>query len=62
MGRGGAGNVFQQGSDEAIAAKKELEKAASAVVDDGKKEEGKDGKKEEAGWAEKGKNLLFGKK
>ncbi|KAK1752432.1 hypothetical protein QBC47DRAFT_363207 [Echria macrotheca] len=65
IGRGGSGNVFNAGSDEAEAAKRELEKAASAVVG-GDKEDGKKGgeqqEKEAAGWAEKGKNLLFGKK
>jgi hypothetical protein len=60
IGRGGSGNVFNAGSEEAEAAKRELEKAASAVVGD--KEEGKKGEEKEPGWAEKGKNLLFGKK
>jgi hypothetical protein len=54
VGRGGTGNVFTPAEE--AAAKKELEKAASAIVDDHKK------KTEEPGWAEKGKNFLFGKK
>ncbi|KAK5663290.1 hypothetical protein OQA88_3717 [Cercophora sp. LCS_1] len=52
VGRGGTGNVFKAGSEEAEAAKKELEKGASAVEDAVK----------QPGWAEKGRNLLFGKK
>jgi len=54
VGRGGTGNVFTPAEE--AAAKRELEKAASAIVDDQKK------KTEEPGWAEKGKNFLFGKK
>lgn len=56
IGRGGTGNVFTPAEKEA--AEKELEKAASAIVDDQKKSL----KTEEPGWAEKGKNFLFGKK
>lgn len=59
IGRGGTGNVFNPNSDEARAAKKEQDKADSAVEDDQKKPA--DDKKPE-GWAEKGKSLLFGKK
>jgi len=55
VGRGGAGNVFVPGSADAEAAKKELEKAGSAIADEATKDRG-------PGWAEKGKNLLFGKK
>ena len=55
VGRGGTGNVFKVSSDEAKAAK--LARDASAVDDDSlKKGDG------ELGWAEKGKNHLFGKK
>lgn len=56
-GRGGAGNVFQAGSAdaEAEAAKKEQDKATSAIADDESTEK-------HQSWAEKGKNLLFGKK
>ena len=55
VGRGGTGNVFTPA--EVDAAKKELETAVSAVVDEPKKKSD-----EQPGWAEKGKNFLFGKK
>ncbi|KAK3694994.1 hypothetical protein B0T22DRAFT_477696 [Podospora appendiculata] len=50
IGRGGTGNVFK--GDEAQAAKRELEKATSAIADE----------IVTPGWAEKGRNLFFGKK
>jgi hypothetical protein len=53
VGRGGAGNVFVPGSEEAEAAKAEQDKSGSAVADERPKS---------PSWAEKGKNLLFGKK
>lgn len=52
IGRGGTGNVFNP--EDAAAAKKEAEKAGSAVADDAEKEK--------TSWAEKGKAFLFGKK
>ncbi|KAK0731721.1 hypothetical protein B0H67DRAFT_549428 [Lasiosphaeris hirsuta] len=51
VGRGGTGNVFHPNSEEEAAAKREQEKNGSAVDDT-----------KEASWAEKGRNLLFGKK
>lgn len=54
IGRGGNGNVFRT-SEEADAAKKEQEKGASAIDDAPAKDSS-------AGWAEKGKNLLFGRR
>ncbi|KAH8884456.1 hypothetical protein GQ53DRAFT_770821 [Thozetella sp. PMI_491] len=62
IGRGGTGNVFNPNSEEAKAAKKELEKGGSAIDDDATAKKADDKKPEELGWAEKGRNLIFGKK
>ncbi|KAK0618356.1 hypothetical protein B0T17DRAFT_618954 [Bombardia bombarda] len=63
IGRGGGGNVFNP--EDAQTAKKEQEKGASAIADDGPaKTPAKTSvkKSDEPGWAEKGRNLLFGKR
>ncbi|KAK3337037.1 hypothetical protein B0T19DRAFT_396698 [Cercophora scortea] len=54
IGRGGTGNVFK--GEEAQAAKRELEKGTSAIADEAVTS------RNEPGWAEKGRNLFFGKK
>lgn len=55
VGRGGTGNVFK--GDEAQAAKDEAKKSGSAVSDDHGRSSPKP---DEKGWAEKGKEFLFG--
>ncbi|KAB5551343.1 hypothetical protein GE09DRAFT_1059809 [Coniochaeta sp. 2T2.1] len=64
VGRGGTGNVFK--GDDAQAARDEAKKAGSAVADEhhGRASPGRNSPKPEGdkGWAEKGKDFLFGKK
>ncbi|KAK3394088.1 hypothetical protein B0H63DRAFT_517243 [Podospora didyma] len=58
VGRGGNGNVFNANSEDAAAANKEQDKASSAIDDDGTAVQ----PPRSPGWAEKGRNLIFGKK
>lgn len=64
VGRGGTGNVFK--GDEAEAARDEAKKAGSAISDDSGRASPKPGraspKPGDKGWAEKGKDFLFGHK
>lgn len=58
VGRGGTGNVFK--GEEAQAARDEAKKAGSAVTDDHGPVPPKPA--DDKGWAEKGKDFLFGHK
>ncbi|KAH8905110.1 hypothetical protein BR93DRAFT_765309 [Coniochaeta sp. PMI_546] len=57
VGRGGTGNVFK--GEEAQAAKDEAKKAGSAISDDAGRASPKP---DDKGWAEKGRDFLFGHK